>query len=494
MALPKSTSVDRKKPIAKREVKTTPSSPEMIVSGNEGSSNALPDISFVDSQEEHSFDDHEMNDLPDDNENAFSNDLNDDLDDSLDDEDLPAIPIPEISADEEDDLDIIPADLFNEDEEKGDEENDEFSEEENIFLEGEDVFVEKEEEGDANEEIEDQELEELNRYMMSIGYDPQEYGLYEENEEEEDEEEEDPNEEFIWEDATDASENDEDPFSSVISTPPISSKEIEDEVDESSEFDSSDFDELDEEGAFDDLNEDNSIDEEEFDSAPLSKSLSKKVNKDKDNEGEDKSSGGKKSRLKLPKSNGSTAIGFNKIFAIPVIGALLRFFWSLYRKITDIFLSILIWIFKVLSHLPVVGRFFSLGEGALSIIRKIAYAFPLLFLVGILFFINTQSVDSKVKSSLADEASVTLEDFDLKGDTASARVTNDSDVSAVFDVDLKTYSWQPSLNPISWVRHQESGTCSPVVVELAAGESTDITTKCKTPSGMFPRVTGEAKS
>lgn len=494
MALPKNTSVARKKPIAKREVKATPSSPETIISGDEGSSDALPDISFVDPQEEHSFHDDQINEISNDDERELSDDLNGDSDDSSDDEDLPAIPIPEISTDEEDDLDIIPADLFNDDEDEESSESDEFSEEESRFLEGKDLFVKEEEENDTVEEVEDQELEELNRYMMSIGYDPQEHGLYEENEEEENEEEEDPDEEFIWEDATDASENNEDPFSSAISTPPLSSKGIEDEVDESSEFDSSDFDELDEEGAFDDLNEDDSIDEEEFNSAPLSKSSSKKVNKDKGNEGEDKNSGGKRSRLKLPKSNGSTAIGFNKIFAIPVIGALLRFFWSLYKKITDIFFSILIWIFKVLSLLPVVGKFFSLGAGAISIVKKITYAFPLLFLVGILFFINAQSVDSKVKSSLADEAAVTLEDFDLKGDTASARVTNDSDVSAVFDVDLKTYSWQPSLNPISWVRHQESGTCSPMVVELAAGESTDITTRCKTPSGMFPRVTGEAKS
>lgn len=232
-------------------------------------------------------------------------------------------------------------------------------------------------------------------------------------------------------------------------------------------------------------------DEDEMEDTSAIKSLSKSKNKKKSESDQEK-----------PETRGSSSSGKDsnplsaKISKIPVIGWIYSSIKNLYFKLVDLSFSLIIGILGILSRIPFIGKFFGAAKSAVSIVRKIASLFPLVFLILLLVFLNWKSVDSNTTSQLPDEAkfSISQGEFNKDNGTALAKVENISDVSMGADVTMTVYSWQPSLNPVTWVLHQEDITCDPTFVELQPGESKEIDFTCQGElHGMFPRVSGDAK-
>ena len=230
-------------------------------------------------------------------------------------------------------------------------------------------------------------------------------------------------------------------------------------------------------------------DEDEMEDTSAIKSLSKSKNK-------------KKSDQEKPKTRGSSSSEKDsnplsmKISKIPVIGWVYSFIKNLYFKLVDLSFSLIMGILGILSRIPFIGKFFGAAKSAVNIVRKIASLFPLVFLILLLVFLNWKSVDSNTTSQLPDEAkfSISQGEFNKDNGTASAKVENISDVSMGADVTMTVYTWQPSLNPVTWVLHQEDITCDPTFVELQSGESKEIDFTCQGElHGMFARVSGDAK-
>lgn len=237
---------------------------------------------------------------------------------------------------------------------------------------------------------------------------------------------------------------------------------------EDEEIHSGEINEIDDESFFDELEDE---DNNETDEGNQEQSDEKKPN------------GSKKEREK----------GKKNLKKIPILGSLYGLFKSAYSKVADLFFALIMFVLGIGSRLPYVGRFFKIAMEATTIVRRIAKAFPVLFLIVVLAIVNRGSVDSSVNSDLPDEASVNITDFSLDGDKASAVVTNNSDISVNAEVDLSIYTWQPGINPKTWILHQKSSTCSPAFIEINSGDSADIEVTCKKEKGLFPRVSGEAR-
>lgn len=116
-----------------------------------------------------------------------------------------------------------------------------------------------------------------------------------------------------------------------------------------------------------------------------------------------------------------------------------------------------------LSALPVVGKLFALFTKSKNVLRL----FPLILIVliyGICFvFSMITGVDKTSTVELPDNGEVTLTTVAFYKDTNNIifEAENTGGVINPFEVeDMKLYTYSPGLNPLSWAKFKEIGTCS----------------------------------
>ena len=133
-----------------------------------------------------------------------------------------------------------------------------------------------------------------------------------------------------------------------------------------------------------------------------------------------------------------------------------------------------------LSALPVVGKLFALFTKSKNVLRL----FPLILIVliyGICFvFSMIIGVDKTSTVELPDSGEVTLTTVDFYKDTNNIifEAENTGGVINPFEVEeMKLYTYSPGLNPLSWAKFKEIGTCS--LPENSVEDIAELSGKCE---------------
>lgn len=170
---------------------------------------------------------------------------------------------------------------------------------------------------------------------------------------------------------------------------------------------------------------------------------------------------------------------------------------KLYISLTDILFNTLNGILGFLGKIPIIGKPFKWLKQFTKPLKIIAQSVPLMLIVIIIVIVNLNYVKSSVDVALPDNGSAVLSSFSYDSDTNTAMgaITNTGGTVIEVIPEFTVYAYSPSLNPKTWILPVEQFTCTGNIVTVETGETADVTSSCgKSPSGMFPRVSGIANT
>jgi hypothetical protein len=175
-----------------------------------------------------------------------------------------------------------------------------------------------------------------------------------------------------------------------------------------------------------------------------------------------------------------------------IVSKVIAPFSNFYKKITDFFFNTIIAILGFLSKIPILGRPFSALKSAVKIVKIISQSIPLLLLVGLLVYINVKAVPQSESKALPDfgQASIVDFSFDKESNTASAIIVNEGETIAEITPVFELYGRKPGLNVFRWIRPVKISECQGTPVKVDIDKKLEVKAVCKGEVPLFLNVTG----